>query len=149
MPEAALPLIKAAAPADELARVLRPDELAVYKLSLELMETKRVSAATYAETKAALGNDDRKMADLSLTLGCYGAVSTLLNMFEVPVPTGEPLPAEGVSALRTLFYEFQAGLAALSERIDTENDLAHTRPFPRNHTFNVVNPKYLDTSVSV
>ena len=55
-------------------------------------ETKRVSAATYAETKAALGNDDRKMADLSLTLGCYGAVSTLLNMFEVPVPTGEPLP---------------------------------------------------------
>ena len=42
--------------------------------------------------KAALGNDDRKMADLSLTLGCYGAVSTLLNMFEVPVPTGEPLP---------------------------------------------------------
>ena len=47
---------------------------------------------TYAETKAALGNDDRKMADLSLTLGCYGAVSTLLNMFEVPVPTGEPLP---------------------------------------------------------
>ena len=92
VPEAALPLIKAAAPADELARVLRPDELAVYKLSLELMETKRVSAATYAETKAALGNDDRKMADLSLTLGCYGAVSTLLNMFEVPVPTGEPLP---------------------------------------------------------
>ena len=72
--------------------MLRPDELAVYKLSLELMETKRVSAATYAETKAALGNDDRKMADLSLTLGCYGAVSTLLNMFEVPVPTGEPLP---------------------------------------------------------
>ena len=89
--EAAFPLIKAAAPAEQLVGILLPDEVAVYKLSLELMQTKRVSAATYAATKEILGNDDRKMADLCMTMGCYHAVSNILNMFEVPLPAGQPL----------------------------------------------------------
>ena len=45
-----------------------------------------------AEAKAALGGDDRKMADLCMTMGCYSAVSKLLNMFEVALPEGEPNP---------------------------------------------------------
>ena len=91
--DAAFPLMRAAAPADALEDVLAPDEAAVYRLALELMQTKRVSAATYAATKAALGGDgDRKMADLCMTMGCYSAVSKILNMFEVALPEGAPLP---------------------------------------------------------
>ena len=92
--EAAFPLMKQMAPAAQLEGVLEPDELAVYKLARELMETKRVSAATYAATRAALGDDDKKLADLCMTMGCYSAVSTILNMFEVPLPMGEALPFE-------------------------------------------------------
>ena len=80
--------MKAAAPAEELEGILQPDEAAVYRLALELMETKRVSATTYAETKRALGDDDKKMVDLCMTMGCYSAVSKLLNMFEVALPQG-------------------------------------------------------------
>lgn len=90
--EAALALIKVAAPVSQLDGLLQADELAVYKLAKELMETRRVSSATYEETKRALGGDDRKMADLCLTMGCYSAVSTALNMFDVALPKGEPLP---------------------------------------------------------
>lgn len=93
MAEAALPLIREGAPADRLVSILQPDELAVYTLAQELMATKRVSAATYRATREALGGDgDRKMADLCMTMGCYSAVSKLLNMFEVALPPGEPLP---------------------------------------------------------
>ena len=90
--EAAFPLIKAAVPAERLEGVLQPDEVAVYRLALELLETKRVSTATYLHVKQALGGDDRKMADLCMTMGCYTAVSQLLNMFEVELPSGVPPP---------------------------------------------------------
>lgn len=90
--EAALPLIKEAARAEKLVGILQPDEVAVYKLALELMDTNRVSAATYAETKLAFGGDDKKMADLCMTMGCYSAVSKVLNMFDVPLPKGELPP---------------------------------------------------------
>ena len=91
---AALPLIKRNAPAEQLHGVLQPDELAVYKLARELMGTRRVSDGTYSATKSALGADDRKIADLCMTIGCYTAVSQILNMFEVPLPSGEPPPFE-------------------------------------------------------
>ena len=64
----------------------------MYKLAKELMTSTRVSASTYAETKALLGDSDRKMADLCMTMGCYSAVSQMLNMFEVPLPQGAALP---------------------------------------------------------
>ena len=50
------------------------------------------AAATFAAAEQALGGDDRKMADLCMTMGCYSAVSQLLNMFEVALPPGETLP---------------------------------------------------------
>ena len=90
--EGAFALMRADRPPEELVGVLEPDEVSVYKLARELMATKRVSAATYAEAKAALGGDDRKMADLCMTMGCYSAVCKMLNMFDVQLPEGEPLP---------------------------------------------------------
>lgn len=92
MPEAAFTLIKANAPPEALTDVLQADEVAVYGLARELMMSKRVSARTYAETKALLGGSDRRMADLCMTMGCYSAVSKMLNMFEVPLPGGAELP---------------------------------------------------------
>ena len=90
--EAAFPLIRVGAAAEKLEGILEADEAAVYRLSLELMQTKRVSAATYDSTKALLGGDDVKMADLCMTMGCYSAVSKMLNMFEVALPRGETNP---------------------------------------------------------
>ena len=89
--EAAFPLVKARAPPEALAGVLAPDELAAYALARELMATQRVSDATYAAAKAALGSD-RAMADLAMTMGCYSAVSTILNVFEVALPAGAEPP---------------------------------------------------------
>jgi 4-carboxymuconolactone decarboxylase len=89
--EAAFPLMKARAPPEALAGVLAPDELAAYALARELMATQRVSDATYAAAKAALGSD-RAMADLAMTMGCYSAVSTILNVFEVALPAGAENP---------------------------------------------------------
>eukprot|EP00928_Gymnodinium_smaydae_P081911 TRINITY_DN65341_c0_g1_i1.p1 TRINITY_DN65341_c0_g1~~TRINITY_DN65341_c0_g1_i1.p1 ORF type:complete len:239 (-),score=51.25 TRINITY_DN65341_c0_g1_i1:129-845(-) len=90
--EAAFPLMRQLVPAEKLEGILKADEVAVYRLAKELMETKRVSAETYAATKELLGGDDKKMADLCMTMGCYSAVSKMLNMFEVPLPQGEEPP---------------------------------------------------------
>lgn len=62
---------------------------------------------------------------------------------------GDPLSPQSLAALRKSFYDFQTGLTRLSEKIDSDNDAAPARPFPRNFTFHVCNPKHLDTSVSV
>ena len=90
--EAAFPLIKSLVPGVELIGSLAADELAAYNLALELMQTKRVSDATYESTKASLGGSDQRMADLCMTMGCYSAVSQMLNMFAVPLPKGTPQP---------------------------------------------------------
>ena len=45
--EAAFPLIKALAPPEQLAGILEPDEAAAYALARELLQTSRVSDATY------------------------------------------------------------------------------------------------------
>lgn len=90
--EAAFELIKSDAPPESLAGILRADELAVYTLARELMTTKRVSPSTYQTTKALLGDSDVKMADLCMSMGCYSAVSKILNMFEVPLPAGHQNP---------------------------------------------------------
>ena len=78
--EAAFPLMRELRPAEQLRGVLEDDEAAVYALALELVQTRRVCATTYRATRAALGGDDKKMADLCMTMGCYHAVSNILNM---------------------------------------------------------------------
>ena len=71
------------------------------------------------------------------------------QLWPAHLPNGEPLPPSARLQLQELFYNFQRGLAALDAKINLENAQAQSRPFPRNHTFNVVTPRYLDTSVSV
>lgn len=56
----------------------------------EMMETKRVSDATYRPVHAALG--DRGTAELVTLAGYYAMISANLNVFEVPLPEGHELP---------------------------------------------------------
>ena len=59
---------------------------AVYALARELYATRRLSDATYAAARAALG--ERALVDLVGLLGYYALVSITLNAFAVPTPDG-------------------------------------------------------------
>ncbi len=56
----------------------------------ELTGTRRVSEATYAQTKALLG--EQGVVELIALVGYYSLISGLLNTFEVAVPDGETPP---------------------------------------------------------
>jgi 4-carboxymuconolactone decarboxylase len=68
----------------------KEDEAAVHAFASEVWRTRRVSDATYAHAKAALG--ERGLIDLVGILGYYGLVSMTINAFEVPLPSGMPDP---------------------------------------------------------
>ena len=67
-----------------------------------------------------------------------------LTLFPKDPETGRTLPA-----LRRVFYEFQSGLARLSEEAQAHNDGAGERPFPYNYTLHSCDPAIMDTSISV
>jgi 4-carboxymuconolactone decarboxylase len=60
---------------------------AVHAFVTEYFATNRVSDATYAQVRAALG--DEGVVDLVGLVGYYGLVSFTLNVFEVGLPEGE------------------------------------------------------------
>ncbi len=62
----------------------KDDERAVYDLAMEVQETRRVSAATYAAALAQFG--EARLVELVGVLGYYTSVAMVLNIFEVPVP---------------------------------------------------------------
>ncbi len=66
-------------------------ERAVYAFVTEYFATNRVSDATYQQALAALGGE-RGVVDLIGIVGYYGLVSMTLNVFDVGLPEGEPLP---------------------------------------------------------
>ena len=66
------------------------DETVVYAFCTELNETRAVSAATYVMVESELGS--RGAVDLASLVGYYYMVSVVMNVFQVPVPDGEPLP---------------------------------------------------------
>lgn len=66
------------------------DEAVVYDFCVELHETHRVSDACFEAAKKHLG--EAGVSELVGVLGYYTLVSMTLNVFEVPVPEGEPLP---------------------------------------------------------
>lgn len=71
---------------------LRDDaERAVYAFVTEYFTTNRVSDATYRAALATLGGE-RGVVDLVGIVGYYGLVSMTLNVFDVGLPEGEPLP---------------------------------------------------------
>lgn len=66
------------------------DEIAVYEFAEELHQTHQVSDARFKAAQKHLGQAG--VTELVGVLGYYTLVSMTLNVFEVPLPDGEPLP---------------------------------------------------------
>jgi 4-carboxymuconolactone decarboxylase len=71
-------------------RFAAADQALVHRLVSELTETKRLSQATFAEAIARFG--EQGVVELGTIVGYYTAIGNALNMFEVPLPAGAPLP---------------------------------------------------------
>lgn len=69
---------------------MQPDEVAVYNLCTELHTTHGVSGASYAAARDLFG--EAGVIELITISGYYVLVSMVLNVTEVPLPEGEPLP---------------------------------------------------------
>ncbi len=81
--------------AADLAEGRRPagmaaDEAAIYDFCTELRETRRVGDLTLGRVMALFG--EQGVVDLIGVSGYYDVVSMTLNVAEVPLPDGEPLP---------------------------------------------------------
>jgi 4-carboxymuconolactone decarboxylase len=81
--------------ADDVAAGKRPanmkeDEAAVYDFCIQLHRNRRVDDAAFNRAKALFG--EQGVIDLVGVSGYYVAVSMTLNVAEVPVPDGKPLP---------------------------------------------------------
>lgn len=70
-----------------------PDDVVVHQFSRELLQTRKVSDATYAATVDRLGL--ARVVDLVGVLGYYTLISMTINAFHVPVPPGAPEPFAG------------------------------------------------------
>ena len=66
------------------------DEKAIYAFIKELYATRRVTDATYARVHKFLG--DAGMVELVGILGYYVLISMTLNVFQMPLPVGAPIP---------------------------------------------------------
>ena len=86
------PAVIDAIKAEAEPRFANDDEAAVHAFARELLQSRRVSDATYARATAALGAVG--VVDLVGILGYYGLISMTINAFEVPVPDG-PDPFAG------------------------------------------------------
>ena len=81
--------------AEDVANGKRPanmkeDEAAVYDFCIQLHRTKKVDDANFKRVKALFG--EQGVIDLVGVSGYYSLVSMTLNVAEVPVPDGKPLP---------------------------------------------------------
>jgi 4-carboxymuconolactone decarboxylase len=63
------------------------DQALVYRLVSELIDTKRLSDASFAEAIAAFG--EQGVVELGTIIGYYTAIGNALNIFEVPLPPGQ------------------------------------------------------------
>jgi 4-carboxymuconolactone decarboxylase len=63
------------------------DQALVYKLVSELIDTKRLSDASFAEAIAGFG--ERGVVELGTVIGYYTAIGNALNVFEVALPPGQ------------------------------------------------------------
>ncbi len=68
----------------------KPEEAQIYRFVRELLDTKRVSDATYAATREVIG--EQGLVDLIALTGYYTMVSFTLNAFQVPLPEGQTNP---------------------------------------------------------
>jgi 4-carboxymuconolactone decarboxylase len=68
----------------------KSDEQVVYDFVREIVQTKRVSNATFERARKEIGLTS--VIDLVGIIGYYSLVSVTLNAFEIPLPEGEKLP---------------------------------------------------------
>ena len=66
------------------------DQILVHRVVTELIDTKRLSDATFAEAVARFG--EQGVVELGTIVGYYTAVGNALNIFQVPLPAGTPQP---------------------------------------------------------
>jgi 4-carboxymuconolactone decarboxylase len=68
------------------------DQVLVHKLVTELIDTKRLSDASFAEGIAAFG--EQGIVELGTIIGYYTAIGNALNVFQVSLPAGvaQPFP---------------------------------------------------------
>jgi 4-carboxymuconolactone decarboxylase len=81
--------------ADDIAAGKRPanmkdDEAAVYDFCIELHRSKKVSDANFQRVKVLFG--EQGAVELMGVSGYYTAVSMTLNVAQIPIPDGNPLP---------------------------------------------------------
>ncbi|MEN3385936.1 MAG: 4-carboxymuconolactone decarboxylase [Hyphomicrobiales bacterium] len=69
---------------------MKEDEAAVYDFCIQLHRAKKVDDTNFQRVKALFG--EQGVVDLVGVSGYYAAVSMTLNVAEVPVPDGKPLP---------------------------------------------------------
>jgi 4-carboxymuconolactone decarboxylase len=87
--------IIAAIKAGRLPDFTRPDEAVVYHFAQELLNQQQVSEPRYGAAVELLG--EAGLVELVILLGYYTLVSMSLNVFQVPLPEGEPLPFAGTT----------------------------------------------------
>ncbi len=66
------------------------DEAVAFAFTDEMLRTNRVSDATYAKAKETFGEEG--VIEIVGASGYYSLVALTLNVAEVPLPDGEPLP---------------------------------------------------------
>jgi len=68
------------------------DQVLVHRVITELIDTKCLSDATFAEAIARLG--EQGVVELGTIVGYYIAIGNALNIFQVPLPAGalQPFP---------------------------------------------------------
>jgi 4-carboxymuconolactone decarboxylase len=74
---------------------MQADEETIYGFVTELLETKQVSDATFARTKAQVG--EQGIVDLIGVMGYYQLVSMLLNVDRYPLEGGAPPPLKAAA----------------------------------------------------
>ena len=75
---------------DKRPEGMAPDEAAVYDFCTQMHRTRRVSDATFAKARAQLS--EQQVMDLIAVSGFYDLVSMTLNVGEVALSAGTPLP---------------------------------------------------------
>ena len=66
------------------------DEALVYRVCSEILRTQRLSDGSFGEAIAAFG--ERGLVEIVSIIGYYTLIGNTLNVFQVPLPDGEPLP---------------------------------------------------------
>ncbi|HLY46188.1 MAG TPA: carboxymuconolactone decarboxylase family protein [Stellaceae bacterium] len=67
-----------------------PDEALVHRTCSEIFRTQRLSDASFAEAVAALG--EQGIVEIISIIGYYTLIGNTLNVFQVGLPPGVPLP---------------------------------------------------------